>query len=273
MKHVNLRILDIKIYLKTQALLSFYLRGWTNRLGAFDDLFWLAFFGEVGGRAELSVGGLAQNGEFLDQLLGGGESFSLAFLFDVGLAALQAAVDQQADILAGVLGTVPVAGTSLFVLVVGIENGGLEGGALFVASGRWHFGDFLQAGEFGLDVIVADDVSSSGQNGFGLGLLVGISSVVAGADAGANRPNFCAILFPFLRVQSRHYGVGVAFGQLLAEFASLGQHLGEPFAVFVLHHASARATVADALDVPLEAVIGHSPSRESESQNQDQLHG
>lgn len=254
--------------------MSFYVRTRIFvRLGAFDDLFGFTFFGEVSGRAELSVGGLAQNGEFLDQFLGGGVTVGSAFRFNVVLAALQAAVDQQANILAGGLGAFPVAGTSLFVLVVGVEDGSLVLSALLVASRRWHFGNFLQAGELGLDFSVANDVLAGIQNGFSLGLLVSISRIVAIANASFDGTDFRAILIPFLRVQSGHHGLAVAFGQLLAEFTSLGQRLREPFAVLVLHHASARAAVFDALNVPLETVLGHGPSRESESQNQDQLHG
>lgn len=39
----------------------------------------------------------------------------------------------------------------LLVLVVGFQDGGLVLLALFVASGRWDLGDFLQAREFSLD--------------------------------------------------------------------------------------------------------------------------
>jgi len=265
-----LRTLDIKSKTKTQLL--FY-ASWMYRLGALDDGIGLTFVGEVRGRAELSVGGLAQNGEFLDQFLGRGITVSAAFGFNVGLAALQAAVDQQANILAGVLGTVPIAGASLFVLVVGFQDGSFVLVALFVASRGWHFADFLQAWELGLDFSVANDVLAGVQNGFSLGLLVRISRLIAVANAGLDGFDFRAILIPFLRVQSRHNGCVAAFGQFLSEFTSLGQHLREPIAVLVLHHASARAAVADALNVPLETVFGHSRSRESESQNQDHLHG
>lgn len=251
--------------------MSFYV-SWMDRLGALDNGVGLTFVGEVLGRAELSVGGLAQNGEFLDQFLGSGITVSAAFGFNVGLAALQAAVDQQADILAGVLGAVPVAGASLFVLVVGFHDGSLVLVALIVASLGWHFGDFLQAWELALDFSVANDVLAGVQNGFSLGLLLRISRIIAVANAGLDGFDFRAILIPFLRVQSGHHGLGIAFGQLFAEFTSLGQHLREPFAVLVLHHASARAAVADALNVSLETVFGHGRSRESESQNQDQLH-
>jgi len=198
----------------------------------------------------------------------------LAFLFDVVLAALQAAVDQQADILAGGLGLFPVALTSGFVLVVGVHDGGFVLGALIVTRRRWHFCDFLQAREFALDISIANDVLGGGQNGIGLGLFLGVGWVVAVTDASFDGIDFGAILIPFFRMQSGHDWITVAFGQLFAEFASFGQHLREPFAVFVLHHAPTRATVPHGRDVSFETVFRHGESRTRHSQNdQDQLHG
>lgn len=207
------------------------------------------------------MSGLTQNSEFLDQLLGGVETILLAFGYDVVLAALQAAVDQQADVLAGGLGTFPVALTSLLVLVVGIQDWLLVLLAFSVAGWRWHSGNFLQAWEFGLDFSIADDVRSGVQDGFGLGLLFGISWIIALTNASADVADFSAVFVPFLWVQSWDDWLRITFGQLLTEFTSLGQRLGEPFAVFVLHNASTRAAVTNVLDVPLETVFRHGESR------------
>lgn len=241
-------------------------------LGALDDGVRFAFVGEILARTELSVSGLSQDGQFLDQLLGGVVTIGLAFAFDVGLAALQAAIDQQADVLAGVLGAVPVALTGLLVLIVGVQDGLLELCALFVASRRGHLGDFLQAREFGLDIGIADDILGGVQDSLGLGLLLGVSGIVASADAGLDGFNFLAIRVPFLRVQGGHdrLRATVTFGQLFAEFASLGQHLSEPFAVFVLHNATTRATIANGAHI---RHIGHSQGRTGQGQkSQDHLH-
>jgi len=241
-----------------------------DRLGALDDGLRLALVREVLARAELSVSGLSQDGQFLDQLLGGGVTFGLAFALDVGLAALQTAVDQQADILAGGLGAFPIALTSLLVVVVGIEDGLFELCALLVASRRGHLGDFLQAREFALDISIADDILGGGQDGFGLGLLVGIGRIVASADARLDRFDLSAIGVPFLGVQSGHGGLSITFGQLLAEFASLGQHLREPFAIFVLHNTTTRTRVADGRHI---GRIRHRHGRTGQSQQRhDHLH-
>jgi len=241
-----------------------------DRLGALNDGFGLALVGEVLARTELSVSGLTQDGQFLDQLLGGVVAVGLAFALDVALAALQTAVDQQADVLAGVLGAFPIALTSLLVVVVGVEDGLLELLALLVARRRRHFGHFLQAREFALDISIADDVLSGGQDGLGLGLLVGVGRIVASADARLDLIDFSAIGVPFLGAQSGHYGLRIAFGQLFAEFAGLGQHLREPFAIFVLHNTTTRTTVADGRHIRR---VRHGHGRTGQSQNShDHLH-
>jgi hypothetical protein len=243
-----------------------------ERLGSGDDGVRFAFVGEVLARAELSVSGLSQDGQFLDQFLGRVVTVGLAFAFDIGLAALQTAIDQQADVLAGVLGTIPVALTGLFVLIVGVQDGLLELLALLVARRRRDLGNFLQAREFALDISIADDILGGVQDGLGLGLLLGIGGIVASGDAGLDGIDFRAISVPFLRVQGGDDGLiaGVTFGQLFTEFASLGQHLSEPFAIFVLHDTTTRATIADVGHI---GHIGHGQGRTGQSQqSQDHLH-
>jgi len=215
------------------------------------------------------VGGLAQNGDFFDQFFGRGVTIGSAFRFDIILAALQSAVDQQANILSGGLRAFPIACSGLFVLIVGIDDRLFERIAFGVTCRAWDLADFLQAREFGFDFSVAYDIVRRGQNGFGFLFLFGISGVSASSDASTDIADFRAVLIPFFRVQRRDDRASITFGQIFAEFASFGQHGGEPFSVFILHHASAGARVANARQM----FVRHGVRRTSHSQNsQNQFH-
>jgi hypothetical protein len=264
----NLKISFCKFIYNIFLLTYFDLRSYyiflPNRifLSASDDGVRLAFIGEILRWTELSVSSFAQNGEFFNQFLSGGITFGLTFCFDIGFATLQAAVDQQANILSGGFGFVPIASAGGFVSVVGIENRLFELLAFCVAGGRRIFADFLQAREFGFDISIADDIFSGVQNGFGFDLLFGIRGIVASANASLDGSDFSAILIPFFRMQSRYdrARARIAFGQRFAEFFSFRQHLREPIAIFLLHDASSGASVANAGQMGLR-VVGHGESR------------
>jgi len=273
------------LYLRYRFLGCLYLVHCTDRLGAFHDLVRLAFVGEVLSWAELRMGGLGQGGHFLGQVLGGGVTFGLALAFNIGLAALQAAIDQQANVLASGLSVFPVGrgratsscGAGL-VVVVCFQNGSFELFALSVAGFRWCFGHFLQAGDFSLDISIAYNTLGGFQDGFGFGLSFGISGIVAGANACLDGGDFCAVGIEFLSRQGWDDWHLTTFGYCLAELRGLGQQLREPFAVLVLHQALAWTAVLGGRNISFEAFqmiwFRHGEGRTRQGQdNQDNLHG
>lgn len=123
---------------------------------SFDDLLAGAFFGPVGKIATAAlvqhlVGGGQGREQFLDLL----ETFVLALVHDIGLAAIHAAVDELAAGLQDFLGSdhaflwVSIAFGDEFVQF------GDQWGALGLAGLRWLLVHFSQARDAGLEVLIA----------------------------------------------------------------------------------------------------------------------